>query len=61
MTIRLDSKSQLERYRKAAGMRKWSLNRFVLEAMDKVSAETLATEKSSGQLMVDSNRQPLNQ
>lgn len=60
MTIRLDTKAQLERYRRAAGLRKWSLNRFVLEALDKVSAETLATEKCDP-LMAEIDRQPLNQ
>jgi uncharacterized protein (DUF1778 family) len=48
--VRPDTKAQLDRHRKAANIKRWSLNRFYLEAADKLAAETLATQQSSEQL-----------
>lgn len=61
LTLRPDSEAQMARHRKAAKVRRWSLNRFYIEAAEKLAAETLATQQSSEQLMVKSDPLPLNQ
>lgn len=60
INLRFESKGQLDRIRKAAKARKWSINTFVIDAADK-AARLLTTDRSPEQLMVDSSRQPLNQ
>lgn len=63
-TIRFDSKTQLERHRRAAKRLKWSLNRFYLEAADNLTAATNTletTQKVSEQLINQSEQLTLNQ
>ncbi len=58
---RYESKAQVERFKKAAKLKKWSLNTFMLHAGEVVAAQFLATEKQATQLIVESTNQPLNQ
>jgi hypothetical protein len=37
MTIVLESRAQLDRFHKAAKSKRWSLNQFVLDTMDRAS------------------------
>ena len=60
-TIRLESKAQLDRHRKAAKTMKWSIRRFYLEAADRFAENILASEKPIEQLIVKSDQPSLNQ
>lgn len=60
ISIRFDTKSQVERIKKAAKARKWSFNRFVVEASAYVS-KLVETGALSEQLTDGPDRPPLNQ
>jgi len=47
--IRFDSKAQMERARRAAKIRKWDLNRFIVEATEQFTDQTLATVKAEAE------------
>ena len=57
--VRFDSAAQLDIVKKAAKLKKWSLNRFMIEAS--VEAANLVTTAGSEQLMVKKDPLPLNQ
>ena len=44
LTVRPDTKAQLERHKRAAKLRHWSVNRLYLEAADKMTDEILDQE-----------------
>jgi uncharacterized protein (DUF1778 family) len=52
ISIRLDSKAELERITKAARVRKWTLNQFILEAARteaaKIASQTAADNQLAG-------------
>lgn len=58
-TVRFDSATQLENVKRAAKLKKWSLNRFMIEAA--IEAANSVTAAGSEQLMVKKDPLPLNQ
>jgi uncharacterized protein (DUF1778 family) len=58
-TVRFDSAVQLESVKKAAKLKKWSLNRFMIEAV--LEAADSVTTASSERLIVKRDPLPLNQ
>ncbi len=60
--IRFETQAQMERIRRAAKLRKWSVSKFVVDAAEREAAKLLTTErKSSDPLMVERASPPLNQ
>lgn len=60
ISVRPETKAQIDRHRKAAKAMRRSLNFFYLEAGDKLASEILTSEKA-GQLMAGSDQRSLNQ
>lgn len=54
--VRFDSKAQVERLKRAAKVRKWSVNRFVVEATEE-AVNLLTTVKPSEQATDDLQRE----
>lgn len=61
VSVRFDAKAQLERITRAAKLRKWTINQFMIEASDREAVKLLTTEKSSEQLTVKTDLPSLNQ
>jgi uncharacterized protein (DUF1778 family) len=59
LMVRFDSVAQLEAIKRAAKLKKWSANRFIIEAS--TEAANSVTTAGSEQLMVKTERPPLNQ
>jgi uncharacterized protein (DUF1778 family) len=49
MKIRLDSPAQKKRIARAAKLRKWSFNQFVIDAAEQAADKILATSKAEQQ------------
>ncbi|MBZ5574651.1 MAG: DUF1778 domain-containing protein [Acidobacteriia bacterium] len=60
MNMRFDTRAQVETIRRAAKLRKWSFNRFVVEAAFE-AAKSLTANPPSEPLMVAKERPALNQ
>jgi uncharacterized protein (DUF1778 family) len=60
INIRFDTKTQVERIRRAAKLRKWSFNQFVVDATHKEADKILTAEKPE-QLTVGADQPSLNQ
>lgn len=59
--IRFDTRIQKEKIVRAAKLRRWSLNTFVVEAADKAADKLVGTSNSSEQLTEPSKQPALNQ
>jgi hypothetical protein len=59
-TVIFDSVAQREKIRKAAKARKWSLSRFLVEAANAASSQSVTTDASE-QLIAKRDPLPLNQ
>jgi uncharacterized protein (DUF1778 family) len=57
--VRFDSAAQLDAVKRAAKLKKWSANRFIVEASSE--AANSVTAAGSEQLMVKKDQLPLNQ
>lgn len=60
--VRFDSPSQVERVLKAAELKRWSFNRFMVEAAEYAANQILMANKNGSKpLIVESNPLALNQ
>lgn len=60
--IKFDTPSQMERIRRAAKLKHWSFNRFMIEAAVQAAEQILMANKNGSKpLMVESNPLALNQ
>lgn len=59
--LRFETKAQRDRIARAAKIRKWSINTFMLQAAELLVTKTLETDKTPEQLMVEPSQLTLNQ
>jgi uncharacterized protein (DUF1778 family) len=60
--IRFESRTQVERIKKAAKLRKWSMNTFVVHASEEAAARIMTASKAAAeQLITEPEHQTLNQ
>jgi len=56
VSVRFDVKAQLERITRAARIRRWTLNTFIIDAADREALKLLAAEKESATSNEDATR-----
>ena len=53
--VRFDSKAQMERAKRAAKIRRWDLNQYIVFATEQLTEKDLATAKAESEQLINSS------